>query len=94
MTLGSGDFSAIEWTPNNLLYAYRLDSGGTLYGRVLDAQANTVVSETTTNLTGLDQKAFDIRVSVNSDQKQVIGITYQIGGARQFKTAADGFTFS
>jgi len=94
MTLGSGDFSAIEWTPNNLLYAYRLDSGGTLYGRVLDAQYNTVVSETATNLTGLDQKAFDIRVSVNSNQKQVIGVTYQIGGVRLFKTATDGFTFA
>jgi hypothetical protein len=94
MTLGSGDFSAIEWTPNNLLYAYRLDSGGTLYGRVLDAQYNTVVSETTTNLTGLDQKAFDVRVSVNSDQKQVIGVTYQIGGVRLFKTATDGLTFA
>jgi hypothetical protein len=94
MTLGSGDFSAIEWTPNNLLYAYRLDSGGTLYGRVLDAEQNTVVSETATNLTGLDQKAFDVRVSVNSDQKQVIGVTYQIGGSRMFKTAVDGLTFS
>jgi hypothetical protein len=94
MTLGSGDFSAIEWTPNNLLYAYRLDSGGTLYGRVLDAQYNTVVSETATNLTGLDQKAFDVRVSVNSNQKQVIGVTYQIGGVRLFKTATDGITFA
>jgi hypothetical protein len=94
MTLGSGDYSAIEWTPNNLLYAYRLDSGGTLYGRVLDAAGNTIVSETATNLTGLDQAPFDVRVSVNSSQKQVIGATYKLGGNRLFKTAPDGFTFS
>lgn len=94
MTLGSGDYSAIEWTPNNLLYAYRLDSGGTLYGRVIDAAGNTIVSETATNLTGLDQAPFDVRVSVNSDQKQVIGATYKLGGNRLFKTASDGFTFS
>ena len=94
MTLGSGDYSAMEWTPNNLLYAYRLDSGGTLYGRVLDAAGNTIVSETATNLTGLDQAPFNVRVSVNSSQKQVIGATYKLGGNRLFKTAPDGFTFS
>lgn len=92
-TIGTGDYGALIWTPNNLLWIFRLESG-TIYARALDAALNTVYAEAATDITGVDNVAFDAQWSVDSTNKVRLGILYTVGGVLTFKTSFDGFTYT
>jgi hypothetical protein len=92
-TIGTGDYGALIWTPNNLLWIFRLESG-TIYARALDAALNTVYAEAATDITGADNVAFDAQWSVDSTNKVRLGILYTVGGVLTFKTSFDGFTYT
>lgn len=92
-TIGTGDYGALVWTPNNLLWVFRLESG-TIYARALDASLNTVYSEAATDITGVDNVAFDAQYSVDSSNKTRLGILYTVSGVLNFKTSFDGYTYT
>jgi len=93
-TLGSGDYGDLAFSPNNVMYGLRLNSG-TIYVKAYDTQGNLIGSEMTSNITGIDEAPIAAETSVGSGGELRLHVLYTVSGSLVIKTSLNGgATFS